>query len=128
MLPFRPSFKAFQNILHKNRKIFRGLFHLDNSCVQPGQFQQGVNHIFHPLDLSLRFFGEAAHGCGIIFMALYNLMVHFQGRQRCFNLMGYIRNNVLQKFFGLPLILGMSREDRRHFIDGMKKAVPVTSL
>mgnify|MGYP007003069211 CR=1 FL=1 len=40
-------------------------------------------------------------------MALYNLMVHFQGRQRRFNLMGYIRNNVLQKFFVLPLVLGM---------------------
>ena len=61
-------------------------------------------------------------------MALYNLMVHFQGRQRCFNLMGYIRNNFLQKFFGLPLVFGMSREDRRHLIDCMKKAVPVTSL
>ena len=28
----------------------------------------------------------------------------------------------------LPLVLGMSREDSRHFIDGVKKAVPVTSL
>ena len=39
MLPFRPGFKAFANILHENGKIFRGLFHLDNSCVQPRQFQ-----------------------------------------------------------------------------------------
>ena len=61
-------------------------------------------------------------------MAVNDLLIHFQGGERRFELVRNIRDHPLQKFLCLFLLFRMSGENSGQLVHLMEQAVPASSL
>ena len=111
------------SLLQQALQILFRFFQLYSPRIQPGELEQTLHQLFHPVQLLFGKFGQLPHIFCVIRSGLQQTVVDIQSGQRRLELVRDIGHGVLQKLLFPLFPVGMGVEHCRHLIHFMEQPV-----
>ena len=111
------------SLLQQTLQILFRFFQLYSPRIQPGELEQTLHQLFHPVQLLFGKFGQLPHIFCVIRSGLQKTVVDIQSGQRRLELVRDIGHGVLQKLLFPLFPVGMGVEHCRHLIHFMEQPV-----